>query len=118
MFISFSFAIVYSVLVLLCTVCFPDSLALFYVGHIVIVYTIFLDILLVYIDLNTIRPLFHVSVSVSAHPYPDKKRNKLNNIGAILVGRICIRIVSFVKSVRIKWLTVGSGCGRQTDIIW
>jgi len=54
-------------------VCFPDSLAMFYVGHIVIVYTIFLDILLVYFDLDKKRPLFHVSVSVSAHPYPDKK---------------------------------------------
>jgi len=53
---------------------------------------------------TAIRALFHISgsVSVSALRMRIKKRNKLNNVGAILVVRISIRI-NFVRiQVRIE----------------
>jgi len=58
-------------------------------------------------DHGSKRPLFHLSVSVSvfADLYPDKKWKMLNNVGAMLVVRVSIRIVLSVNSVRIKWFS-------------
>ena len=59
---------------------------------------------------NSLRPLLHVSVSisVSAHPYPDKKWNKLKNFGSVSVVRISMHIrvsVRIRKRRPEKWLS-------------
>jgi len=61
-------------------------------------------------------PRLRVSISISI-AYPDKKWNKLNNVGSIFVFRVSIRInlVSIQRPYRIAQWTILSGCGWHTD---